>query len=1065
MVPLLKHWTALPAISYFLTSSMHVREASRRINTPSTFRPPPRVILTDQKCDLWLRDLSNPKVSLRKLARTIPNGIWGGRMLDEVFRHRIPIVRALWFIRCVGTNEFRTVKRKVGQSDSLSTVEDTWMRGWTEEVLRHIEVTIDAFDPDDSKEWQSKIAYFSRLLANLFYEELLHRETLLDWLLTGLASSPNEWLPAVLVLVSVFWIPLTSPTLVQRLVRAYIARYELLAGVNSVRDGLNAQFVRLFRTRPEAFIMPEHWDSISRYLTQVVAPSAVQTIANRNRHFTVDAPPDVPPAWATEIGIARSLDTFGLPYRVSDLCHEFRTRMTSSALATAVFRWTLRRGDSKALALCVAICRQLRASGANLQDVFVSGMLEPKTEISERAVVDLVTECYRAKVFTFEVYFRRLMGSGALYRDDSSKSWHHMILNNLPFALMPRYLQAQSRMLLRRHRPPNDREVVRPLVDALAERLDDESLPAVEFADLTKNQQILFSQGVVEAVSARAATLTPSQLRVAFDAVSPLCVLCVYRISRIVWRATKSSASARTCLIEFRRYLFEFVCLGVIDGLIDAVLEGLKEPHIAQLDVPELLMFLRSLRDVANHAYAQQRLDNHIRLLDEPQSTLSPEESMPLSLEAQVIQAMERKDLALLANLREHEPGLVQMMVPKWLAGLRSDRPLLCQCVIYDCVTLDELDVALEADSATMFALVLASPLRLNLQAQEIEKLNQCRQRFFVTAPIERVLRIQEQFTPELVPQMKRALSMYPELSLARLDPKELTQLAINYPKLVSVYSAGLGFDVIDGPVTERFTKLVQACNPFTFHFCRSALALMFAGLDPKQIAAAVLEVLHSGVNLVPCISSLFNEFSTEVKAELMARAEQDFLTFPLRSSTLPSIAQLVESVALFARPVGAATLPDVSGCIAGVVDLATGPEAELTPVLLAVSLLTKFTMIHAQDPELDYTVAQCKLVAGLLELNHLPLICSSVEASQFVSDALHVLQNNTATPHSLSTGSHESAPLDGLMMYSRSSDIYTPLNVWPFDLIEDANPTIGMNDLALDLARFETYVEIKDPS
>lgn len=1063
MVPLLKHWTALPAISYFLTSSMHVREASRRINTPSTFKPPPRVILTDQKRELWLRDLSNPKVSLRKLARTIPHGISGGKLLDEIFKHRVPIIRALWFIRCVGANDFRTIKRKAGPTSSLSGVEDTWMRSWTQEVLEHVEATIELYDPEDYREWQSKVSYFARLLANMFYEELLHRQTLLDWLLTALASGPNSWLPVVLLLVSVFWLPLTQPPLVQRLVRSFVARYELLRDVRGVQGPLNTQFVRLFKSRPEAFIMPERWPSIARYLTQVVAPSAVQSIAKRNLRFTIQAPVDVPPAWVTTISIARSLDTFGLPYPVSHLCHELSIRVSSSELANAVFQWTLRRGDSRALVLCIAICRHLRSSGANLQEVFINELLASAGEYSEKVVIDLITDCYRAKVFTFEVYFRRLMGSGALYRDSASKIWHHKILNNLPFSLMPRYLQSQSRMLLRKHSHPSDRDIVKPLVEAVTDRFDAE-LPPLVLSDLTKNQQILFCQGVFEAAAART-PLTLSQLKLAVSTVEPYCLLGVYKLARLAWRTTRTAEVAKHCIGLFKQYLFECVCLGVLDNLVEAVLDVLKEPHIAHLDITELLSFLQCLRDLTTHSYALQRLDNNIRLLDEQESTLSPEESQPLSLEAQVSRAMDRKDIAMLAELRDHDESLVQMLVPKWLAQVRNDHLLLTRSIIYGCVTYPELDEALNHDDATMFALVLMSPLRLNLQADELERLYHCREQYFANVPKERLLRLQEQYSPDQVAQMQRTLSMYTDLSLAVLPTALIAELPTNYPKLVSIYSEGIAFDLTAGSVVERFVKTVKASNPFTFHFCRSALAIVFAGLTPKEIAQVVLSAIRDGTDLAPCASSLFNQFSPEVKAELLSACEQEFLTAPLQRSSLPSLANLVDSVALYAKESPQPPPPDVSECIAAVVDMAKSPEAVVDDAIRAISLLVKLTLIHIRDTTMDYTVGQCKVVAGLLELNHLPLICSSVEASQLVSDALYILQTDHSSVLTFSDITQETAPLEGLMMYSRSSDIYTPLNVWPFDLIEDANPTIGMNDLALDLARFETYVEIKDPS
>ena len=61
--------------SQFILAVLQQRHKEGLIKTPTTFRVPPRVTLTDQKREQYLRDLANPSQSLRRLARGVPHGI------------------------------------------------------------------------------------------------------------------------------------------------------------------------------------------------------------------------------------------------------------------------------------------------------------------------------------------------------------------------------------------------------------------------------------------------------------------------------------------------------------------------------------------------------------------------------------------------------------------------------------------------------------------------------------------------------------------------------------------------------------------------------------------------------------------------------------------------------------------------------------------------------------------------------------------------------------------------------------------------------------------------------
>lgn len=152
----LKHRTGLHMLSSVFTAALEKRQNNNTIHAPSTFKPPPRVTLTDNKREAWLRDLANPSVPLRKLSRTIPHGIRGKVLLEQCLGKWIPVARAVWLAKCVGANEIRAFKRK-GTSGALAVgLEAKWVRDWTTNVQQFVE---GVFSSPKSADWKARITY------------------------------------------------------------------------------------------------------------------------------------------------------------------------------------------------------------------------------------------------------------------------------------------------------------------------------------------------------------------------------------------------------------------------------------------------------------------------------------------------------------------------------------------------------------------------------------------------------------------------------------------------------------------------------------------------------------------------------------------------------------------------------------------------------------------------------------------------------------------------------------------------------------------------------------------
>lgn len=154
--PSVKHKTGLYALSTVFTGLLGARRHSGQITSASTFKPPPRVTVTDTKREAWLKDLANPTSSLRRLSRTIPHGIRGKGLLDQCLNKNVPTDRAVWLAKCVGANEVRAFKRKGVNGSVVMGGEAKWIRDWTVFVEQFVDGAVSSFgDPD----WKSKVNY------------------------------------------------------------------------------------------------------------------------------------------------------------------------------------------------------------------------------------------------------------------------------------------------------------------------------------------------------------------------------------------------------------------------------------------------------------------------------------------------------------------------------------------------------------------------------------------------------------------------------------------------------------------------------------------------------------------------------------------------------------------------------------------------------------------------------------------------------------------------------------------------------------------------------------------
>ena len=151
-----KHRSGLQILSNLLISTLHERQEQGQLTISNTFKPPPRVTLTDAKRESWLKDLSNPAIPLRRLSRTIPHGVRGKSLLEQCLKKDIPISRAIWLAKCVGANEIRAFKRKGANGVFTVGGEGKWIKEWTTNIEQFLTSLL---NDGDGTVWRVQVDY------------------------------------------------------------------------------------------------------------------------------------------------------------------------------------------------------------------------------------------------------------------------------------------------------------------------------------------------------------------------------------------------------------------------------------------------------------------------------------------------------------------------------------------------------------------------------------------------------------------------------------------------------------------------------------------------------------------------------------------------------------------------------------------------------------------------------------------------------------------------------------------------------------------------------------------
>jgi mediator of RNA polymerase II transcription subunit 12 len=430
-----KNKAGLNTLSSLFVNVLEKRQTLGRLTGPSTFKPPPRVTLTNTKREVWLTDLANPALPLRRLNRTIPYGINGKILLEQCLGKEIPTARAVWLAKCIGANELRTLKRKGVTGAPGISGELKWIREWTMHVEQFVDATINNCGVES---WKEKMQYVLRLVFHLFSEQLLDQEHYLDWILSAFESSTVERLPMWLVHIQLYWnFFVSNRKRGRRLAEGLCAHLEVgLTTEDSdllqpARQRMELLIMNLAVSHRGCLIMPKTWIRFERVLQSIASRTgvpavhaALKSLAKRNNRLSK-------PSWEQDSKSPSSsrrqafaaLDAVGFDFSVLDtISHLMELFDSVQELVPIVLHWSAsihRQGPHRTY-IAARLLRRFKALGADIE----IGVLEFLTTLPEASAIEepkiarVVAELVRSQHFAVARLLQSMIARGLTSGND-----------------------------------------------------------------------------------------------------------------------------------------------------------------------------------------------------------------------------------------------------------------------------------------------------------------------------------------------------------------------------------------------------------------------------------------------------------------------------------------------------------------------------------------------------------------------------------------------------------------------------------------------------------------------
>ncbi|KAJ5798126.1 uncharacterized protein N7503_007422 [Penicillium pulvis] len=419
----LKHRTGLQMLSTVFSAALEKRQHHNTVHAPSSFKPPPRVTLTDNKREAWLRDLANPSVPLRRLSRTIPHGIRGKVLLDQCLGKWIPVARAVWLAKCVGANEIRAFKRK-GTSGALAVgLEAKWVRDWTTNVQQFLETV---FSAPKSSDWKPRMTYAIGLTARLFFENLLDHDHFIEWFLSSFEAASIGTVPVWLMMLGIYWSSITryrrrgrrlAELLLEKLRQATQAKREPL---KPLIDRLSRFIKKLVQEHTSSLLLPNSWEKYKSQvmscldLTDNVDRALLQNLTERNARVQKPHHTKQTPQRSPNQCIIRLLDSILSEYDINAVSSACLVAVEDRAvLVSKLLEWLstpFRHGIYRVYA-GARLLRKWKAAGVDVDDHILNFLTRAgrNQKLNMENVYHTISELVRSQTFSVGRYLQWLM--------------------------------------------------------------------------------------------------------------------------------------------------------------------------------------------------------------------------------------------------------------------------------------------------------------------------------------------------------------------------------------------------------------------------------------------------------------------------------------------------------------------------------------------------------------------------------------------------------------------------------------------------------------------------------
>lgn len=459
-----KNHLALQTLSHLYTQVLEKRQALGRCSAPSSFKPPPRVTVTDTKREAWLRDLANPSVPLRRQSRTIPHGIRGKLLLEQCLAKAIPLQRAVWLTKCVGANELRAFRRKGVSGSAAAQGETKWIRDWTVSVEQFLDDTIQT---PAQVEWRRKIEYAIKVTATLYTEGLLDKAHFLDWIVSSFTGSTSDRVPLWILIIQIYWRELVAfGRRGRKLAQAVLEHLRIFQERgHSIYDPVKLRLQRLLAAfssqARECLIIPPTWDrykhlhlSHEEDSTARRVDSAATNIRERNERLVLQWTSTLKNTRHPLVELYAKLDAVDLRVNVTELAGECLSTISEhTKLVPALLRWagTRNRSGTARIYLAARLIAHLHRTGVDTDDATLAFLAaaDSAAAVESESIFAVMVEQVRQGCFSVGRYMQWLIASGAISSPETSKLATGL-LDALPINALPQHLQNTRLSLLRR---------------------------------------------------------------------------------------------------------------------------------------------------------------------------------------------------------------------------------------------------------------------------------------------------------------------------------------------------------------------------------------------------------------------------------------------------------------------------------------------------------------------------------------------------------------------------------------------------------------------------------------